>query len=186
MNRLQQSLLVASLLLVTLLSSCKDQKQEEAPLATAPTEKEVEAPNSSDSKVPIYKFDEFEPLLNQDDGNVYVVNFWATWCKPCIKELPYFETIGEKYAEQNVKVLLVSIDFPKLLEKQVIPFIEKNELKSPVVLLDDTGANEWIPKVDESWSGAIPATVIYKGDQRKFFEQSFTLEELEKELNTFL
>lgn len=139
-----------------------------------------------EEKVPIYKFDEFEPLLNKDDGNIYVVNFWATWCKPCIKELPYFETIGEKYADQNVKVLLVSIDFPKLLEKQVIPFIEKNQLKSPVVLLDDTGANEWIPKVDENWSGAIPATVIYRGDERKFYEQSFTLEELEQELNTFL
>ena len=176
----------AGLILLTLLSSCKEQKQEQTPAETAPVEKEVAAVANSNTKVPVYKFDEFEPLLNQDDGNIYVVNFWATWCKPCIKELPYFETVGEKYADQNVKVLLVSIDFPKLLEKQVIPFIEKNELKSPVVLLDDTGANEWIPKVDESWSGAIPATVIYKGDQRKFFEQSFTLEELEKEINTFL
>ncbi|NQX78748.1 MAG: TlpA family protein disulfide reductase [Gilvibacter sp.] len=186
LNLFQKYFLSAILIFLTLFTSCKEQKEEESIAESAPTEKEVEATNSSDSKVPIYKFDEFEPLLNQDDGNIYVVNFWATWCKPCIKELPYFKTVGEKYADQNVKVLLVSIDFPKLLEKQVIPFIEKNELKSPVVLLDDTGANEWIPKVDESWSGAIPATVIYKGDQRKFFEQSFTLEELEKELNTFL
>ena len=120
-------------------------------------------------------------------GDTYtVIDFWATWCKPCIKELPYFETAAEKYADKNVKVLLVSMDFPRLLEKQVIPFIEKNNIKSPVVLLDDTGANEWIPKVDESWSGAIPATVIYNAKERKFYERSFTLEDLEKEINTFL
>lgn len=180
-----------ALCLVVLLS-CKETKEENSTAQSEPAKQETEIAKEesvnavSDIEVPIYKFDEFEPLLKQDDGAIYVVNFWATWCKPCIKELPYFETVAEKYADKNVKVLLVSMDFPRLLEKQVIPFIEKNELKSPVVLLDDTGANEWIPKVDESWSGAIPATVIYNGKQRKFFERSFTLEELEKEINTFL
>ena len=174
------------------LLACKETKEDQPTAQSETAKQETETSQqqtetaASDLSVPIYKFEEFEPLLNQDDGATYVVNFWATWCKPCIKELPYFETVAQKYADQNVKVLLVSMDFPRLLEKQVIPFIEKNGLKSPVVLLDDTGANEWIPKVDESWSGAIPATVIYKGDERKFFERSFTLEELEKEINTFL
>ena len=175
-----------------LLVSCNDTKQDKdsqsdevAKTESVDVQKETTASNS-DISVPVYKFDEFEPLLNKDDGVTYVVNFWATWCKPCIKELPYFETAAAKYADKNVKVLLVSMDFPRLLEKQVIPFIEKNGIKSPVVLLDDTGANEWIPKVDESWSGAIPATVIYNAKERKFYERSFTLEDLEKEINTFL
>lgn len=186
---LKQSYYIYILLLLVFpvfLGACKEEKSavKQTTEATQTTSEAKASPGTA--KVPVYKFDEFEPLLNKDDGKIYVVNFWATWCKPCIKELPYFETIAAKYADQNVEVLLVSIDFPKLLEKQVIPFIEKNQIKSPVVLLDDTGANEWIPKVDESWSGAIPATVIYKGDEREFYEQSFTLEELEQELNTFL
>lgn len=188
-SSLKQSYYIYILLLLVFpvfLGACKEEKSavKQITEATQTTSEAKASPGTA--KVPVYKFDEFEPLLNKDDGKIYVVNFWATWCKPCIKELPYFETIAAKYADQNVEVLLVSIDFPKLLEKQVIPFIEKNQIKSPVVLLDDTGANEWIPKVDESWSGAIPATVIYKGDERKFYEQSFTLEELEQELNTFL
>lgn len=174
--------------LSVLLVSCKEVKEDKTAQteATAKELADTETTLVKELPVPIYKFDEFEHLLNKDDGVTYVVNFWATWCKPCIKELPYFETVASQYADKNVKVLLVSLDFPRLLEKQVIPFIENNNIKSPVVLLDDTGANEWIPKVDESWSGAIPATVIYNAKERKFYERSFTLEELEKEINTFL
>lgn len=181
-----QIYLFIPLLTFLALFSCKENNSEPQTGASTSAEMSSKAVENPEIQVPIYTFDEFQPLLHIDDGNVYVVNFWATWCKPCIKELPYFESVAEQYAAQNVKVLLVSIDFPKLLEKQVIPFIEKNAIKSPVVLLDDTGANEWIPKVDVNWSGAIPATLIYKGGERKFFEQSFTLEELEQELNTFL
>lgn len=188
MNYANKTLWSLLLLTVVVFSGCNETEKEtktskEQETTAAKTETSAEA---KELPVPVYKFDEFEPLLNKDDGTTYVVNFWATWCKPCIKELPYFETAAEKYADQNVKVLLVSLDFPRLLEKQVIPFIEEHNIKSPVVLLDDTGANEWIPKVNESWSGAIPATVIYKGSERKFYERSFTLEDLEKEINNFL
>lgn len=136
--------------------------------------------------IPVYDFEGFEPLLHKNDTIIYIVNFWATWCKPCIKELPYFESIGEEYANQNVKVLLVSLDFPEKLDSHVIPFIEKHELKSQVILLDDVDSNTWIPKVAESWSGAIPATLIYSQKERKFYEGSFTYDELLTELKTFL
>ena len=119
---------------------CKETKQEKdgrsvevAKSESVEGQKETTASNSEIS-VPVYMFEEFEPLLNKDDGSIYVVNFWATWCKPCIKELPYFETAAEKYADKNVKVLLVSMDFPRLLEKQVIPFVERNGIKSPAEL----------------------------------------------------
>ena len=121
-----------------------------------------------------------------NEGNPIIINFWATWCKPCIKELPAFEKIASEYADKKVKVLLVSLDFPEKIENQVIPFIKKNNIKSEVILLDDADANSWIPKVSPDWSGAIPATVIYKNDRRKFYEQSFTFEALETEIKTFL
>ena len=115
-----------------------------------------------------------------------MVNFWATWCKPCIKELPDFEKINEQYASQKVKVILVSLDFPGQMESRLIPFVEKRQIKSEVILLDDPDANGWIPKVDQEWSGAIPATLLYNKRERKFYERSFTYKEIEKELKSIL
>lgn len=134
----------------------------------------------------VYDFDSFEYLINKDDDKTYIVNFWATWCKPCIVELPFFEEINQKYSNKNVEVILVSLDFSEHLKTRVIPFIEKHQLLSKIVLLDDTDSNTWIPKVSEKWSGAIPATLIYNKNYRKFYEQSFTYNQLETELKSIL
>lgn len=134
--------------------------------------------------IEVYNFNELEKVLQSEEDMLLVVNFWATWCKPCIEELPYFEAIQKKN-KANVKVILVSLDFPDKLESQLIPFVNKKEIKSQVILLDDPYENEWIPKVDATWSGAIPATLmIYKG-KKAFYERSFTQEELEYELSEF-
>ncbi len=134
----------------------------------------------------VYNYDGLEPLINKKDDKVHVVNFWATWCAPCIKELPYFENLNEKYKDKGVEVLLVSLDFPKNYDSKLKPFIKKYDVKSKVVAFDDTDQNRWIPAINKDWSGALPATIIYKGDKRQFYERSFTQEELETELNQFL
>ncbi|MUU79701.1 TlpA family protein disulfide reductase [Winogradskyella endarachnes] len=139
-----------------------------------------------DETLEVYDYDGLEPLINQKDDKVHVVNFWATWCGPCIKELPYFEALNEKYRHEDVDVLLVSLDFPSKYETALKPYIKKHKLKSRVVALNDNDQNRWIPAIDESWSGALPATIIYKGDKRMFYEKSFTQEELEKEVKQFL
>lgn len=173
MKHLPVFILFAALLLI----SCKNTTGDTA------VEEVVEETNTL---VPVYDFDTFEHLLYKEDNKTYIVNFWATWCKPCIKELPYFEEIGENYKYQNVEVLLVSLDFSEKLESLVLPFMEKHNIKSKVVLLDDVNSNRWIPKVSETWSGAIPATLIYNQSNRKFYEGAFTYEQLETELKTFL
>ena len=134
----------------------------------------------------IYDYAGFEKFLKKRDGKVHVINFWATWCAPCIKELPFFEKLNTEYGDKNVDVLLVSLDFPHLYELKLKPFIKKKNLQSKVIALDDVDMNTWIPKIDETWSGSLPATIIYKNDERKFFEQSFTFEELETEVKNFL
>ena len=134
----------------------------------------------------IYDYDGLEPLINKDDDKIHVVNFWATWCAPCVKELPYFEVINEKYKNVGVEVLLVSLDFPKNYDIKLTPFIEKYKLQSKVVAFDDTDQNRWIPAINKDWSGAIPATIIYDNKKRQFYEKSFTQEELETELKQFL
>lgn len=83
-------------------------------------------------------------------------------------------------------MILISLDFPSKYESKLKPFIVDKKLQSKVVALDDADANSWIPKVDESWSGAIPATVIFNKNKRKFYEKSFTYDELETELKQFL
>ncbi len=171
-----------SLSCVLLLVSCKEEKKEVMAQDIPLVVEEVRTTSS----IPMYSFEELSPLLHKDNDTTYVVNFWATWCKPCVKELPAFEQLGEAYQDQKVKVLLVSLDFPDHLESKVVPFVRNRKIQSDVVLLDDPDANSWIPKVAEEWSGAIPATVIYQGDKRQFYERSFTYGELETELKTIL
>lgn len=137
--------------------------------------------------IPVLNFDELQnSFLQKENDTTYVINFWATWCKPCIEELPAFEKVNADFSESKVKVVLVSLDFPNKIESSILPFIEKNNIQSKVVLLDDPNANSWIPKVSLQWSGAIPATVIYKNENRKFYERSFNFEELKTEINSFL
>jgi thiol-disulfide isomerase/thioredoxin len=126
-------------------------------------------------KVQVFEtFDEFETeILKTSEDRVILVNFWATWCVPCIKELPYFEALGEEMSGEKLDIILVSIDYKNRLEDKVIPFLEKNNIRSKVVLLNDAKANNWIDRVDPSWSGAIPITLILKGDERYFFEREF-------------
>jgi thiol-disulfide isomerase/thioredoxin len=141
---------------------------------------------TENSELKIYDYDGLEPLINKSDNKVHVVNFWATWCAPCVKELPYFEEINQEYKDKNVEVLLVSLDFPRNYESKLIPFIAKRGLQSEVVAFDDVDQNRWIPAIHKDWSGAIPATIIYNKEKRLFYERSFTKEELETELKQFL
>ncbi len=131
----------------------------------------------------VYDFKGFEKLLKLKDDKIHVVNFWATWCVPCVKELPYFDQLNAQY--DDVEVLLVSMDFKSSVKKSLIPFIEERKLLSRVILLDDPDENTWIPKIDKNWTGAIPATIIYNKDKSSFYERSFNFEELEKEILKF-
>ena len=131
-------------------------------------------------QIPVLGFGELEPTLKKRNDTTYVVNFWATWCKPCVQEMPAFLKLDSLYRERKVKVILVSLDFPNKLEERLIPYVEENNIRPDVVLLNDPDANAWIDKVDPGWSGAIPATIIYNKNGREFFEKSFTYEELEK------
>lgn len=143
----------------------------------------VDNVNEND-QIEVYNFEELEKILVSDDDRIYVVNFWATWCKPCIEELPYFEALQSKHSDK-VKVLLVSLDFANKLDSQLRPFVKNKNIRSQVILLDDPYENVWIPKIDSSWTGAIPATLIFNKSKRAFYEKSFTQEELNTEISKF-
>lgn len=135
-------------------------------------------------QVPVLKITDLEKRIKNDSDTTYIVNFWATWCAPCVKELPDFDSISKVYANKKVKVLLVTMDFKEDLEKKVLPFIKSKKIFSEVLLLDEVNGNYFIPKISNAWSGALPATLIInqKKNVNHFFEKKLTFEFLKSEL----
>lgn len=180
-------LMKLKVLIIAILTmlSCANKKKKTEVVIDAKV-KETNFNNTEDFNLEVYDYAGFEKFLDIKDNKIHVINFWATWCAPCVKELPYFEKLNAEYKNKDVEVVLVSLDFPHLYETKLKPFIKEKQLKSKVIALDDTDMNSWIPKVNKNWSGSIPATIIYKNDKRKFFEQSFNYEELETKIKQFL
>jgi len=132
--------------------------------------------------IPVYNYEELEPLLNTKSDKTYLINFWAMWCAPCVKELPYIQEFAKNNPE--IEVILVSMDFPEDIETELKPFLTKKNITTQVVLLDDPDANTWINKIDPSWSGAIPFTIIFNKNKRFYYERSFeNAMDIENELN---
>jgi thiol-disulfide isomerase/thioredoxin len=131
------------------------------------------------------KFADFEKAIIKNDNKVYVLNFWATWCAPCVKELPYFEKLHQQ--NKNVIVILASLDSKKDIEKKLIPFIKRKKITAQIVSLNDRDYNIWLPKIDRDWSGSIPATFIFSGNQKLFAEREFeNFTELNDYVNAFI
>lgn len=143
-------------------------------------------PNLSHRKIPITDFSGMENWLNKQNDSIYVINFWATWCTPCVKEFPNFEQLALENSSKKVKILMISLDFPDQLQKRVIPFLEVRKSKLDVIMLDDPNQNVWINKVDPGWSGSLPATLIYSKGKRTFLESELTFDKLKNALKEHL
>ena len=134
-----------------------------------------------------WKINDVVHYIDKSDS-VLVISFWATFCKPCIEEIPYLENISQKYKDQKVKVLLVSLDLPGFFPGKIESFVAKNKYISQVVWLNESNADYFCPKIDKSWSGAIPSTVIInrKKGYKKFFEEQMKPDQFEHELRKAL
>jgi thiol-disulfide isomerase/thioredoxin len=117
-----------------------------------------------------------------------IVNFWATYCIPCLKEIPYFQELARKYKDKGVKLLLVSLDMKDAYPSKIISIAKKLKLNPPVYWLDETNADYFCPKVDSSWSGALPSSLFINNatGYRKFFEDELSKEKLDKEIQAIL
>lgn len=113
-----------------------------------------------------------------------VVNFWATWCPPCVAELPYLEKQVQANKDKNVKLLLVSLDFEDDYSKVLPRFAKANKLTGEVVWLNESDASEFCPKVDKKWEGVIPVTLMVNPatKYRKFYTGGLTEKQIEKAL----
>lgn len=135
-------------------------------------------------KIPNWKITDVEKYMTSAKGEILVINFWATFCKPCVAEIPSFIKITERYKDEKVKLLLVSLDLPSYYPAKIASFSKKHNFKTNIVWLSETNADYFCPKIDKSWSGSIPATLILNTatGYRKFVEDEMSAETFEKEL----
>lgn len=129
--------------------------------------------------IPPMSMDGIMKTLSSKD-TVYIINFWATWCAPCVEELPVFNDLERKFSNRPVKVVLVSLDFKEDYKVKLPTFLQRKKIAPSVIWLSDTNPNEFVPKVDNSWQGSIPATLVIKphSGQRRFFEGQVTVREV--------
>lgn len=142
--------------------------------------------NTYSQTVKTIKLKEFESLLNRNGDSIYVYNFFATWCKPCVKELPHFVKLATDSSNTNIKFSFINLDQVENLESIVIPFLKKKKVTQDVYLLDNQNYELWMPRVDRRWGGSIPATFVVnpKTGKRKFIEGEITKNELSELINS--
>lgn len=143
---------------------------------------------SEGQKIEYIKIPELEKILKSPDNKLFVVNFWATWCPPCVAEISNFEKAAKDYDASKVRFILVSLDFPSQVEKQLIPFLKKNKITLDVAVMMDVDYDKWIDKVDPKWQGDIPATLFFNNSKKsKYFHSGEVTEpELKKYINSLL
>lgn len=131
---------------------------------------------------------DLENRIANNPDTTFVINFWATWCMPCVAELPHFQKVAREYAERPLKVIFVSLDYKSKLVGVVIPFAEKKQLTKEVYLLNESNQQEYIDRISKEWSGSIPATLIVntKRKIRAFYEQEFEYDELKRAIDSKL
>lgn len=137
--------------------------------------------SSAQEEAKVVRLPDLMKVIESPGSGVKVINFWATWCGPCVKELPMFEKVNKD--RKDVEVTLVSMDMvidpnPAKVHK----FIARKKLASKVLILDETDQNAYIDAIDKQWSGALPATIVInsKTGKRKFVGQELKEGELEK------
>lgn len=133
------------------------------------------------------KITEVEKIIAESKTPL-IVNMWATWCVPCVEELPDFIKEAKEHSKDSLQLLLVSLDFKESFPEKMKSFMKKKELKHPSLWLDESNADYFCPKIDPKWSGAIPATLFInnKTGYRKFIEEQISHEELKKEIAALL
>ena len=143
---------------------------------------------SQSQTIPKWKIQDVVNFYTKNNDTTYVVNFWSTYCQPCIEEMPYLQSISKKYATNRVKLVFVSLDVKSFYPKKLTTFLKQHKITATCIWLNETNADIFCPAVDEKWSGAIPATIIVhnKKGYKQFYEQQFTPQQFEEALKKAL
>ena len=117
-----------------------------------------------------------------------IVNFWATFCVPCNKEIPYFQSTVDRHKDKGVELILVSLDLPDYYPSRIAAFAKKSEYTARVFWLNETDADYFCPKVDPGWSGGIPCSLFInnKAHYRRFFDRQLTEPQVDLEIKEMI
>lgn len=117
-----------------------------------------------------------------------IVNFWATFCVPCNKEIPYFQSTVGRYKDQGVELILVSLDLPDYYPVKIDAFTRRQGYTAKILWLNETNADYFCPKVDPHWSGGIPSSLFIdnKTHYRRFFDRQLTEAQVDLEIKKMI
>ncbi len=163
---MRQYIWLTSLSVLTLISACTStQNGNEAHVDSGGEDSMIKLLTTED-------YNDIETRTATAD-TTYVINFWATWCKPCVEELPYFLDYAQKMRDTKTKMILVSLDFPHQADSKLKPYLEENAIQEEVWHMTNMDYNSWLDDVDPSWSGSIPCTLVKRDGKRLFAEKSY-------------
>ncbi|HKQ76370.1 MAG TPA: redoxin domain-containing protein [Blastocatellia bacterium] len=118
-------------------------------------------PAQKEPKVGTLKPVDFDKFKDSAKGKVLVLNFWATWCGPCVAEFPELVALDAQYRDKGVKLVGITADDPGDVQPKVIPFIKKQKVKFDIILQDTDDPQEMFDKINKDWPGVLPATFVY-------------------------
>lgn len=151
------------LLIMSLLCTCAPSPQSSAPLP---------ALGSAGAPVRYADFAEIAPLFEQQSDTTYLINFWATWCKPCREELPLLQRLAQERSDQAFQVVLISLDTEEGAIARIPSFLLEAAPDLPAIILTDE-SQEWGKTIDRVWNGSLPTTIIYRGQLRYIYRRAF-------------
>jgi thiol-disulfide isomerase/thioredoxin len=147
----------------------------------------VLAPALAQPAIKKIRITDLEQTIAKSDHPL-IVNFWATFCAPCNKEIPYFQSTVAQYRDQRVELILVSLDLPDDYPAKIAAFAKERGYTVPIVWLDETNADYFCPKVDPRWTGGIPCSLFInnKTHYRRFFDRQLTGQQVGPEIRKML
>jgi len=102
----------------------------------------------------------YRTLIQAQAGNVALVDFWATWCAPCRKEIPLLASLADRLSDKRFRLITISADDTEA-EKAAVQFLQKSGISGPAYIRRAKDDDAFIRAVDPKWSGALPALFLY-------------------------
>lgn len=130
----------------------------------SPSNQETVASEYTPVEISVASIAELRALINDGKGSVVVVNFWATWCPPCVTEIPALARFYRNYEGQDVVFLSFSGDDPGTISEKVRPFANSYELPFPVWVMEEAERELLNAGFGVNWSGLYPATFLFTRD----------------------
>ncbi|HMV15681.1 MAG TPA: TlpA family protein disulfide reductase [Chitinophagales bacterium] len=132
------------------------------------------------NEIQVVKIEQLKKVYTHANDTTYIINFFATWCGPCMQEMPILNQFYEDNKNTSKKLIFVSLDNAGYLKKLPTK-LKKIGIKAPVYLLNESSDFSWLPYIDKRWQGSIPATMVVNGNKnvKAFFETPLEKGQLE-------